>query len=86
MGKVTHCPTTFFYGFPDIKTCTRSCIFTLKEDLFLIIARANPFETLPDLCQRPDVGVRVDCLASLHHIHRNHSFTVPEDSDYDLVR
>jgi len=44
--------------------------------------RLNSFEMLPVFCQHIDVGLA--CLPSWHCIHRNHSFTGPEDSNHNL--
>jgi hypothetical protein len=49
----------------------------LKQDLCWIPMRLNSFEMLPVFCQHIDVGLAY--FPSLHCIHRNHSFTGPED-------
>jgi hypothetical protein len=56
----------------------------LKQDLCWIPVRLNSFETLSEFYQCPDLGLEVNVLLSWHHIHKNHSLTVPEDSNVDL--
>jgi hypothetical protein len=48
--------------------------------LWCLLVRLNSYEMLPEFCQHPYLGIRLDCLLSQHHIHKSHSFTVPEDS------
>ena len=55
------------------------------EARFLLNSCHTEFVWNAEFCQCRDVGVRSDCLPSLHGIHKNHAFTVPEDSDHDLV-
>jgi len=57
----------------------------LTQDVCWIRVRPNWFETLLDFCQHPDVCVGVDCLSSRPRIPKNHSPTIPEDSDHDLA-
>jgi hypothetical protein len=52
----------------------------------LDLCKAKPIWMLPQVCYHPDISVGVNCLSSWHHIHKNHSYTVPENSDHDLAR
>ena len=74
----------FYDGFPCLQTSVQPCIVMLKQDFCWIFVRLNLFERLPEFCHCLDVGFGVYCLSSRYHIHWNHSFTVPEDSDCDL--
>lgn len=57
----------------------------LKQDFCSIVVNPNSFETLREFCQCPDVGVEDDCFPCWHHIHKNPSFTVSEDSDLNIA-
>jgi len=57
----------------------------LKQDFCWIVVNLNLFETLPEFCQCPDVGVEDDCFPCWRRMHKNPSFTVSEDSDPNLV-
>jgi hypothetical protein len=71
-------PTKFCNGFPSLPTCVQPCIAKLKQVFSHILVRSHLYETLPEVCQCPDVGVRVDCLPSQHCIHIKHSITAPK--------
>ena len=55
-------------------------IVKVKQDFLLL---PNLFESLPEFFQRPVLDVGFDCLPS--RIHKNHSFTVPEENYHYLV-
>jgi len=57
------------------KRCQAEARFPLVAELF---------ESLPEFFQRPVLGVGFDCLPC--HIHKNNSFTVPEENYHYLVR
>ena len=75
----------FFNGFPRLCICMEPCTVMLKQDFCWIVVNLNLFETLPEFCQCPDVGVKDDCFPCWHHIHTNPSFTVSVDSDPNLA-
>jgi len=58
----------------------------IKQDFCWILVRMNSFEMIPEFSQCPDVCIFVDCLPFKHRIHKNHTFTVPENSDHDPTR
>lgn len=72
-------------GLPSLETCVRPCTAMLKQDLCRILVRPNSSEALPEFCHHHVVGVRADCLPSFHCIHKDHSFTMPQDSNHDLA-
>ena len=80
-----HCLTKFCDFFLCLQTWVQPCIFMLKKRLLLDFCEADLVWKSSEFCHYPDVGVRVYCLSSWHHIHKNHSCTVPEDSDCNLA-
>jgi len=72
-------PTKFCNGFPSLP-CVQPCIAKLKQVFSRTLARSNSYETLPEVCHRPDISVRVDCLLSQHCIHKKHLITAPKNS------
>ena len=52
-----------------------------KQDFRWILVKLSLYEMLPVFCQCPDAGITVDCIPYQHCIHKNCSFTVPEESD-----
>jgi len=62
-------------------------VCSLDEAIFLLDScEAKAVRNASEFCQRPDVDFVVDCLPFRHRIHKNHFFTVPEESDHDLAR
>jgi hypothetical protein len=76
----------FCDGFPSLQTCVWLGNVMMKQDFCWILVGLNSFEMVPEFSQCPDVCIGVECLQFMHHIHKNHTFTVPEDSDHDLTR
>jgi hypothetical protein len=72
------CPSTIFYRFPSRETFVRACCVMLQTD-FLLDSCKVEIETLSEFFFPPRsyLCVEVDYLPS---IHKNSSFTVPEDS------
>jgi len=75
MAKVWNqeCSVIFGDGFQSLQTCVRPCIIMLKHICWIRV-RLNSFETLLSSVS----------LVSHHHIHKNHSFSIPWDSAHDL--
>lgn len=71
-------PTKFCDVFPSLPTCVQPCIAKLKQVLSHTLVNPNSYETLPEVCQHPDIAVRVECLLSQHCIHKKHSITAPK--------
>ena len=84
--------TKFCNGIPSLPTCVQPCIVKMKQVFSHMFVRPNSYETLPEVCQRPDAGVRVDCLLSQHCIHKKQSqlqktviITLPADGDFSKL-
>jgi hypothetical protein len=53
-----------FDGFLSLQTCVEPCIVMMKQDFCWILVRLNSYEMLPEICQHPYLGIRLDCLLS----------------------
>jgi hypothetical protein len=62
----------------------RADIVVLNQHATWIPVRPHSLVTLLRFLEGVDVGVRIDCLTSGHHIHQNHSISVPKYGDHDL--
>jgi len=65
---------------------TNMCAAWQCHDEVRFLLDSGEAEFIWKFSQCSDVCIRVDCLQFKHHNHKNHTFTVPEDSDHDLTQ